>query len=43
MTKHIGKLALAALLLAAAACNTVQGVGQDLSSVGRTVEDVADR
>lgn len=43
MGKHIGKLALAALLLAVAACNTVQGVGEDLSSVGRTVEDAADR
>jgi len=24
------------------ACNTVRGVGRDVQSVGRTVEDVAD-
>ncbi|SMF78706.1 entericidin A/B family lipoprotein [Allosphingosinicella indica] len=29
-------------ILLTAACNTVRGVGQDVSSVGRTVERAAD-
>lgn len=29
------------LSLAAAACNTVEGMGQDVESVGETVEDAA--
>ena len=32
--------AAAALALSATACNTVQGLGQDIESVGRTGEDV---
>jgi predicted small secreted protein len=28
--------------VALAACNTVEGVGRDVQSVGRTVEDTAD-
>ena len=28
--------------LALAACNTVEGLGRDVQSVGETVEDVAD-
>ena len=42
MSKMGRNLVLAALLLAAAACNTVQGVGRDVQSVGRTVQDVAE-
>jgi len=35
--------ALAFLLAAAAAaCNTVEGVGQDVSAAGKAVEDAAD-
>ena len=34
-------VALAVTLLASA-CNTVRGVGRDLESVGRTVENAAD-
>ncbi|MEM1195610.1 MAG: Entericidin EcnA/B family protein [Pseudomonadota bacterium] len=32
--------ALAALSLSAAACNTVQGLGEDISSVGEAGEEV---
>ena len=32
--------ALAALTLTTAACNTVQGLGRDIESVGRTGEEV---
>lgn len=32
--------ALAALTLTSAACNTVQGLGQDIESVGREGEEV---
>lgn len=38
------KLSLAALIvagLAASACNTVEGVGEDVESVGETVADEA--
>lgn len=31
-----------ALMLAAAACNTVQGVGKDIQAGGEALEDVAD-
>lgn len=31
-----------ALTLLASACNTVRGVGRDLESVGKTVENAAD-
>ncbi|MEM7781392.1 MAG: Entericidin EcnA/B family protein [Pseudomonadota bacterium] len=34
--------ALAALTLSSAACNTVQGLGEDISSVGRAGEEVID-
>ena len=34
--------ALAALTLSSAACNTVQGLGEDIESVGRTGEEVID-
>lgn len=33
-------LALAALSMGVAACNTVQGLGQDIESVGRKGEEV---
>jgi len=32
--------ALAALIVTTTACNTVQGLGRDIESVGRTGEDV---
>ncbi len=35
-------VALLAVTLLASACNTVRGVGRDLESVGRTVENSAD-
>jgi predicted small secreted protein len=35
-------LMMTATTLLLAACNTVQGVGRDVQSVGETVEDVAD-
>lgn len=38
--RRIATLLTATLLLVA--CNTVQGVGRDVQSVGETVEDVAD-
>jgi predicted small secreted protein len=34
-------LALVLLLMPLAACNTVEGVGQDIKSVGDTVSDAA--
>ncbi len=34
--------ALAALTLTSTACNTVQGLGQDIESVGRAGEDAID-
>lgn len=36
----LAALALPALLLAA--CNTTRGVGQDIKSIGRTIERAAD-
>jgi predicted small secreted protein len=41
MKKLVLVLALASGV-ALAACNTVEGVGRDVQSVGRTVEDTAD-
>lgn len=35
-------VAALAITLLASACNTVRGVGRDLESVGRTVENAAD-
>lgn len=40
--KTIVAAALAALTLSAAACNTVQGVGEDIKSVGRAGERAID-
>mgnify|MGYP001821599491 CR=1 FL=1 len=40
--KTILTAALAALTLTSAACNTVQGLGRDIESVGRTGEEVID-
>ena len=38
--KTVIAAALAALTLSSAACNTVQGLGQDIESVGREGEEV---
>lgn len=38
--KTIFASALAALTLSSAACNTVQGLGRDIESVGREGEEV---
>ncbi|MGB3710121.1 MAG: entericidin A/B family lipoprotein [Erythrobacter sp.] len=35
-------IAATALLLAAAGCNTVKGIGEDIQSVGRAGEDAID-
>ena len=40
--KSVIAVALAALTLTSAACNTVQGLGRDIESVGRAGEDVID-
>ncbi|ANU07522.1 entericidin A/B family lipoprotein [Paraurantiacibacter namhicola] len=40
--KILKSSALAALALAAAACNTVQGVGEDIESVGEAGERAID-
>ena len=40
MRKMIG-IALAASAFLVSACNTVEGVGQDVQSAGEAVEDVA--
>ena len=37
---YLSVAAFAALLVAG--CNTVEGIGQDVSSVGETVSDAAD-
>ncbi len=39
--KSIATLLAAALLLALAGCNTVQGVGQDIQKGGQVLEDAA--
>ncbi len=41
MRKVLGTVAIGSLLLLGA-CNTVSGVGRDVSSVGDTVSDAAD-
>ncbi len=38
--RALALLTLAALSLGASACNTVQGLGQDIESVGKKGEDV---
>ena len=40
--KTILATALAALTLTSTACNTVQGIGRDIESVGQTGEEVID-
>ncbi|MEO0589164.1 MAG: Entericidin EcnA/B family protein [Pseudomonadota bacterium] len=39
-TRALSLIALAALSISAAACNTVKGLGEDISSVGEAGEDV---
>ncbi len=39
MRKLFIALGLATITLSAAACNTVQGVGEDIESVGKTGEE----
>ncbi|MBB4631844.1 entericidin A/B family lipoprotein [Sphingosinicella soli] len=42
MRKNLGtKLVVVVAFLAAAACNTVEGVGKDVQSAGEAVEDTA--
>ena len=41
MLKRIMTLALVATGLSLAACNTVEGVGKDVESVGEEAQDVA--
>lgn len=43
MTVIIRLMLLSALALGAAACNTVQGAGQDLESVGKEGEKVINK
>ena len=40
ITKTVKILSGVALLLGAAACNTVQGLGEDIQSVGKKGEEV---
>ncbi|MBD2842363.1 entericidin A/B family lipoprotein [Erythrobacter rubeus] len=40
--KTIIAIALGTMTLTAAACNTVQGAGEDISSVGRAGEEAID-
>ncbi|WP_370638862.1 Entericidin EcnA/B family protein [Croceicoccus sp. Ery5] len=40
--KTVFTAAMTATLLALAACNTVQGLGEDISSVGRAGEEAID-
>ncbi|MEO0643882.1 MAG: Entericidin EcnA/B family protein [Pseudomonadota bacterium] len=39
-TRPLALCALVALSLSASACNTVKGLGEDISSVGETGEEV---
>lgn len=39
--KHAVKLLALGVVLALTACNTMSGVGKDVASVGRTLEDAA--
>lgn len=41
MTRSVRAVALVLLVAATAACNTVEGVGKDVKSVGAAVEDAA--
>jgi predicted small secreted protein len=41
--KKLVMIAMATGTLVLAACNTVEGAGRDVQSVGRTIEDVGDR
>ncbi|MEO1730979.1 MAG: Entericidin EcnA/B family protein [Pseudomonadota bacterium] len=40
--RSLALITLAALSLGAASCNTVQGLGEDIKSVGETGEEVLD-
>ena len=42
MIKRIAAAALLSATLLAAACNTVEGAGKDVSSAGRAVSNAAD-
>ncbi|MGE0669137.1 MAG: hypothetical protein AB7O49_21495 [Sphingomonadales bacterium] len=42
-TDTIKKLAIAALVTLVAACNTVQGAGQDVESIGKAGERTLDK
>lgn len=42
MRKTLLAAALAALTISTAACNTVKGLGEDISSVGQKGEEVLD-
>lgn len=42
MVRKIVTLVAVSAGLALSACNTVEGVGEDVESVGETVSDVAD-
>ena len=41
MKKVVTGVMIALVSLSLAACNTIRGVGQDIESVGETVEDAA--
>ena len=41
MTKTITRVFAVALLTALAACNTLEGIGQDLGSAGNAIQDAA--
>jgi predicted small secreted protein len=44
MTKRLAALlALAGFTLAAAGCNTIEGVGKDVKATGNAIERAADR
>lgn len=40
--RRILSLALIATLMPLTACNTIEGAGRDIKSVGDTIEDAAD-
>jgi predicted small secreted protein len=42
MIRNLIAIALLGSSLALAGCNTVRGLGQDVESIGETVEDAAD-
>ncbi|GEM_PF-5900141 len=39
--KHLGLITLLSGLLAISACNTMQGLGRDMSALGNNLEDTA--